>query len=148
MFRFSALGLLTACLTMLSGVASAYDPPRNGAPAEQRGYIASLPACDDPAILNDIAASFGAREWRFADGRLVVAAYERAVPVAFRPWGDDFIPRRFCSARARFSDGKLRQVDYSVREGLGFLGAWNVNWCVQGLDRHWTYQPDCTMARP
>ena len=29
------------------------------------------------------------------------------------------------------------------------IGAyWGVEWCVVGLDRNWSYNPACKMARP
>lgn len=146
MIRTASLGV--TALLMLAH-ASALASPRNDNPAEYRGFSANLPACDDPAVLGNITSAFGAREATYAGGALALTAYQRVSTRAWRPWGNDFIPRRFCSAKAYFSDGRYRQVDYSVRDGLGLMGwTWNVNWCVQGLDRHWTYQADCTMARP
>ena len=47
------------------------------------------------------------------------------------------------------SDGKRRPVYYSIIEDGGMIGwTWGVNWCVQGLDRNWAYNPDCRQARP
>lgn len=144
MIRSIMLGTMAAALLICLPATA-----RNDDPAEYRGYPGNLPACDSPSVLGELSSSFSARETRFADGRLSLAAYERIGEIGFRPWGASFIPRRFCTARAQFSDGRIRQVDYSVRDGLGFLGwTWGVNWCVHGLDRHWTYQADCTMARP
>jgi len=108
----------------------------------------NLPACEDPAVLGEISSWFNSREAKFW-GPLQAVAYDKVRPIGFRPLGDDFIPRRFCTARMALNDGTLHRVDYSVRENLGFLGlTWNVNWCVSGLDRHRTYAPDCKMARP
>jgi hypothetical protein len=144
MVRLSAL-----CTVMLLTQALGPAVAQNRDPAENRGYTASLPGCDDPAVLGSLSSSFSKRERRFADGRLAVAAFGHVKSLGFRPWGADYIPRRFCSATAQFNDGLVRRVDYSVREGLGLWGwTWDVNWCVQGLDRHWTYQPECQMARP
>jgi hypothetical protein len=108
----------------------------------------NLPACEDPAVLGQLSSWFNSREAKFW-GPLQVVTYDRIAPVAFRPWGDDFIPRRFCAGRVALNDGSLHRVDYSVRESLGLFGyTWNVNWCVSGLDRHRSYAPDCKMARP
>lgn len=108
----------------------------------------NLPACDDPAVLGEITSWFNSREAKFW-GPLQAVAYDRIRPIAFRPLGDDFIPRRFCSGRMALNDGSIHRVDYSVRENLGLFGmTWNVNWCVSGLDRHRSYAPDCKMARP
>ena len=61
------------------------------------------------------------------------------------------VPRRFCSAVATTSDGIRRKVDYSVRDGLGIIGAdWGIEFCVHGLDRNlaYAYATACRMARP
>jgi hypothetical protein len=69
--------------------------------------------------------------------------------VAWRPWGLDTIPRRFCTGTVTISDGSRRRIDYSVREDLGIIGAeYGVEWCVAGLDRNWAYNPACKMAQP
>lgn len=144
MVRSIMLGALA-----LAMVATAPASARNANPSETRGYYGNLPACDNPAVLSHISSGFASRETHFAGSMLAVANYDRIGQLGYRPWGADFIPRRFCTARVQLTDGALRRVDYSVRDGLGLFGwTWEVNWCVQGLDRHWTYQPDCSMARP
>lgn len=111
-------------------------------------FSASLPGCEDPAVLGEIRSWFNSREATYW-GPLQIVAFDKVQPIAWRPWGEDFIPRRFCTARVTTNDGKLRRVDYSVRERLGLFGmTWNVNWCVDGLDRHRSYAPGCQMARP
>ena len=61
---------------------------------------------------------------------------------AFRPWQSDNIPRRYCTAKAMLSDGKIRTVHYSIIEDGGFAGfGQGVEWCVIGLDRNWAYNP-------
>ena len=68
---------------------------------------------------------------------------------AFRPWQSDNIPRRYCSADVMLSDGKMRQVHYSLIEDGGFAGfGQGVEWCVTGLDRNWAYNPSCKAAKP
>ncbi|HJZ21039.1 MAG TPA: hypothetical protein VJ226_08780, partial [Bradyrhizobium sp.] len=67
----------------------------------------------------------------------------------FRPWQSDNIPRRYCSADAMISDGKMRTVHYSIIEDGGFAGmGQGVEWCVTGLDRNWAYNPNCRSAQP
>ncbi len=69
--------------------------------------------------------------------------------VAYRPWGDHAIPRRFCAARTLLSDGYETVTYYSIGEDLGFAGAtWGVEWCVVGADRNMAYSPRCKMAMP
>ena len=118
--------------------------------AENRTFAmyGNLPGCDDPAVLSEVTNRFNSRESTFW-GPLQAVSYDRIGQTGYRSWGADFIPRRFCSGRVLLDAGKFRRVDYSVRENLGLFGlTWNVNWCVNGLDRLRTHAPDCKMARP
>jgi hypothetical protein len=120
-------------------------------PAERRveEYDTKIPACFDPAVLEQIASQFAEKEAKFWQSPLTIAGYEKIRPVAWRPYGLDYIPRRFCTGTAILSDGVKRRIDYSVREGLGLIGVtWGVDYCVLGLDRNWAYAPACQMARP
>ena len=142
--------LAATLLTLaLAGAASA----REITPAERRenAFDTRFPLCEDTAVLERITATFAEREIRFWQSSLTIQAYERIRPLAWRPWGLDTIPRRFCTATAITSDGRRRQVDYSVQEDLGltlFGNTWDVQWCVRGLDRNLAYAPNCRAARP
>jgi hypothetical protein len=142
--------LSVACLTGFAAMAtsSRYVAPPDRAEERIIPMYGNLPGCEDPAVLGEITSWFNSREAKFW-GPLQALGYDRIRPIGYRPWGDDFIPRRFCTGRVALNDGSLHRVDYSVRESLGLFGyTWNVNWCVSGLDRHRSYAPDCKMARP
>jgi len=142
--------LSVACLAGFSALAASgrYVAPPDRAEERIIPMYGNLPACEDPAVLGEITSWFNSRESKFW-GPLQAVSYDRIRPIGYRPWGDDFIPRRFCTGRVQLNDGTLHRVDYSVRENLGLFGlTWNVNWCVSGLDRHRSYAPDCQMARP
>jgi hypothetical protein len=118
-------------------------------PAEQRvhPYIRALPACAAPAVLGDMSGAFASREANYWGTGLAIAAFDRVSERAFRPWGAEFVPQRFCTARGHFNDGKVRQVTYRIRETIHMFGnSWEVIWCVNGLDRHRTYAPGCEQA--
>lgn len=72
----------------------------------------------------------------------------------YRPWGPDFIIRRFCGAEALVVAGEgapPRQTAayYMVVDGGGFAGiGWKVHWCVVGYDRNFAYEPLCKMMKP
>lgn len=120
-------------------------------PSEKRviPYVADLPACGDPRVLAFISSRFSEREAKFWGSGMTLVEYSHIKPLAWRPWGLDTIPRRYCYAKVLTSQGTYHRVDYSVREDLGFLGiGWDVNWCVLGLDRNLAYSPSCRMARP
>jgi hypothetical protein len=148
--------LRTALLSLacLAGLASAdaagrrYVAPPDRAEERIVPMYGDLPGCNDPAVLSELTNWFDSREATYW-GPLRALSYDRIAQIGFRPWGDDFIPRRFCTARLMLNNGVFHRVDYSVRENLGLFGmTWNVNWCVAGLDRQRSYAPDCKMARP
>jgi hypothetical protein len=123
-------------------------------PAEEwaRSYqatLAKLPLCQDTNVLQRIANRFEETEKEYWNSSLTIVSFDSARPVAYRPWGLDFIPRRYCSASVTMSDNHRRRVEYSVIEDFNVAGwAWGVEWCVTGLDRAWAYRPNCKMARP
>jgi hypothetical protein len=120
-------------------------------PAENRVIPADgdIPGCQDTSVLGQVSAKFAEKEARFWNSSLTITAYEQIQRIAWRPWGLDYIPRRFCTATATISDGTKRRIDYSVREDLGIAGAvWGVHFCVHGLDRNYANAPACRMARP
>ena len=139
--------LVICCMLALAPAALA----RELTPAEKRifPYDSQLPACHDVAVLEKIASYFAEKETKFWQSSLRIVEYEHIRPLAWRPWGLDYIPRRFCTGKVVTSDGTRRQIDYSVREDLGIIGAtWGVDYCVLGHDHNWAYAPACKMARP
>lgn len=112
-------------------------------------YDAVVPPCDYPQALARIQSRFTTKEARFWNSDLTAIEFDRVRQVAFRPWVEGTVPRRFCSARVLTSDGRWRPVYYSIIEDGGMIGAnWGVEWCVVGPDRNWAYNPRCKMARP
>lgn len=141
--------LLTAVTLAVAGLAA---PALALTPAENRlGRYAAfpLPHCASPEVLGYVTSQFHSRETIYWHTGLQIGGYDRVRERGLRPWGANFVPRRFCSARAHMSDGHLRHVNYYVREILGPFGnSWEVTWCVTGLDRHRTYAPNCEQATP
>jgi hypothetical protein len=155
--------LVAATLAVSAGAALAHPPQM---PAEERyyGYDAQVAACDDPAVVGRIQSRFNWREGAHWNSTLQLTGVDHIRQTHFRPQGRDFIPRRYCTARALTSDGKHRTLVYNIVEDAGssgwhgslFLGlirfptpgSFNVEWCLDGLDRHRTYAQNCRMARP
>ena len=148
--------LLASLPALLLGLSAALLAPglagaRELTPAEKRTipFVAELPTCGDPSVLSQVSNSFADKEAKFWNSDLTIVEFERIQPLAWRPWGLDTIPRRYCTATATVSTGGKHRVDYSVREDLGFIGgSWGVEFCVTGLDRNGAYNPACRMARP
>lgn len=112
-------------------------------------YDGRLPACDNQMVLAKINFRFWAKEVRFWDPRLHIARFGETQQVAYRPWGEDAIPRRFCQVRTLMSDGTDTVTNYSIGEDTDFAGfTWGVEWCVMGYDRNMAYSPHCKMALP
>ena len=108
-----------------------------------------VPTCDAPWALSKISSRFTQKESSFWSSDLVIVSIDGVRQTAFRPGPPHTIPRRYCSGVAQVSDGVNRAIHYSIGEDTGLLGAaWGVEWCVEGLDRNWAYNPRCKMARP
>jgi hypothetical protein len=143
----SALLIVAGAVTWSASSATA----RPLVPAEDRysSYAGTLPACGDPAVFERIQSRFAATESEFWKTGLAIAGFERVREIGFRSNGLDYIPRRYCVARALMSDARVREVTYSIDEDLGIIGwGFEVEWCVSGLDRMLAYAPACKMARP
>jgi hypothetical protein len=112
-------------------------------------YDHEVPLCHEHGPLDHIIAHWGTKEYRFWNSNLELVGFEHIREVAWEPWPSGTIPRRFCSASVLVSDGKRRQIYYSIAEDAGMIGAtYGVDFCVVGLDRDWTYNPQCQLARP
>ncbi|GJE03326.1 MULTISPECIES: hypothetical protein [Methylobacterium] len=151
--------LAALALAALSGGALSPAEARSArqeiSPAEEREFPfdADIPGCQDLGVLEKVSNQFAEKESKFWNSSLTIVSYDRIERTAWRPYGVDFIPRRFCTAVATTSDGVRRRVDYSVRESTGIIGAtWGVEFCVHGLDRNLAYAyasaDSCRAARP
>ena len=94
------------------------------------GYEGRVADCG--AALPTITSQFQEKESSFWNSPLVIQAYGRIHETAFRPWQSDNIPRRYCSGDVMLSDGKMRQVHYSIIEDAGFAGFGRMAECKQG----------------
>src|SRR5262249_28627840 len=104
---------------------------------------------DAGSALDVIRSRFGDKEGQFWNSNLQIVNFERIREIAYRPWAEGTIPRRFCTGRALISDGRWRTVHYSIIEDGAMIGwTWGVQWCVVGIDRNWAYNPRCKMAQP
>ena len=140
---------LVAVLALATLMPAAMARPLVPAERRVRPFTAELPACADPGVLDTITSRFQQKESLYWNSALEIRDYDRVREYAFRRNGLDYIPRRYCSARARLNNDKLYQVTYWVGERLGIIGwSYGVEWCVQGLDRNNAFAPGCRAARP
>lgn len=116
------------------------------------GYDGAVPGCDWG--LGTISSRFATKESRFWSSDARVETFADVKEIAFRPWGDKAIPRRYCEAKvlvssAHYNAQRWTKVYYSIGEDMGFAGfTWGVEWCVVGTDRNLAYAPGCRAARP
>jgi hypothetical protein len=152
--RLACLTVLAALVGAASGSAQAGGNGQLRMPAENwtipySGSPAAIPACSDTGVQSTIASRFSDAESTYWNSSLTIVSFEKLRPVAFRPWGLDFIPRLYCTGEVTTSDGRRRSIDFAVGEDLGIIGAtYGVEWCIGGLDRSRAYAPNCKMARP
>jgi hypothetical protein len=139
-----------AALTILC-FASLMAGPAPAGPVERlfTRYHGHIPPCDSDWALHTISWRFGYKEWRYWGSRDSLTQFGPVREIAYRPWGPDYTPRRYCQAKVRVSDHRDTTVYYSIIEGGGFAGAsWGVEWCVVGYDHNLAYAPNCRAARP
>ncbi len=148
----AATALSAAVLAVTAAALFGAAHARPLVPAERRylPYTGVLPACDDPAVFERIQGRFHDREAEFWNTGLEILGLMEVKEIGYKTNGEDFIPRRYCTAQAYLNDEKKpRQLSYSINEDLGIIGfGFGVEWCVSGLDRNDAYAPDCKMARP
>lgn len=148
-------------LAMLLGVAwlaAAPSPARAASWLEMNFWLSGpnydnvVPSCE--AGLSEISSGFAEKESRFWNSPLEIVDFSQVRQIAHNAWVRGTIPRRYCRAVAYVSAGngmppRRHTVYYWIGEDTGLVGAtWGVRWCVVGLDRNWSYNPACKMARP
>ncbi len=112
-------------------------------------YDRVIPACDYQPALDRIIDRFGTKERRFWNSDLRIVGFDHIRETALLPWAAQSIPRRFCRASVRISDGLRHPIYYALGEDTGMIGmSFGVDFCVVGLDRNWAYNPACRAARP
>jgi hypothetical protein len=152
--RLTAVVLAAAVLMVAIPLASA--PPARSATIFEKEfwmsgprYSAKVPLCEERDPLKMIERRFSTKEGKFWNSDLKIVGFEKIQEVAWQPWAPGTIPRRFCSASVLVSDGVWRSMYYSITEDAGMLGvSYGVEFCVVGLDREWSYQPACHLAKP
>lgn len=150
--HFSLRAVLAASVLLIGAGAASADSLSHDSLARAEGrtipYSGDISACDAWWVLKEITLDFNWHEPNF-DSTLELVDFQRVGQVGYRTNGPQFIPRRYCAARALFNDGRVREVRYNLIEGGGFVGIGSgVEWCVVGLDRYHAYSPACRAAGP
>jgi hypothetical protein len=142
---FALAALVAAALT--SGTAQAANAFEKGIWLQGPRYDGDVPPCE--AMLGTVASQFAEKEGKFWNSALQITGFAKVREIAVQPWQSSNIPRRYCTAQAAISDGKVRTVNFSIIEDGGFASIGSgIEFCVIGLDRNWAFNPACRMARP
>ncbi|WP_354229213.1 hypothetical protein [Bradyrhizobium sp. F1.4.3] len=103
----------------------------------------SGPRCNDPAVIDRIAA-----EYR---GRHSASGFEgiHTGKASWKSWPQYLTPpRRFCEGQIKAWRGPERLI-YPLYYAIIADGpSYELEWCVVGLDRAWPYDQRCRLARP
>ena len=149
--RFAAVAAVAACGLLAAGApaAKAANWLEMNFWLSGPNYSGVVPACDSQQALDLIATRFAETERRFWSSTLSITDFEKVHEIAFRPWGPEYQPRRYCKGTVFTNDAKKRAIYYSIIEDGGFAGfGQGVEWCVVGVDRNWSNNPACRMMRP
>jgi hypothetical protein len=141
--------ILAAALLALCAGAAAASPRERAEDFYTLPYNGRMPACDDGVSLFEITQRFATAEAFTFHSPLRIAGFNNIREYAFRANGGEFVPRRYCVAKALFNDSSVRTIKYTIIERGGFM-SFNrgVEWCVEGLDRYRAYSPDCDLVGP
>ncbi|MGU3493315.1 hypothetical protein ACLBXM_04660 [Xanthobacteraceae bacterium A53D] len=112
-------------------------------------FTGNVPACTEPLALGTISMRFAETERMYWQNPANIVSYSDVREIANNPWGEGFVPRRYCSATAVTNDARQHKIYYSIGEDAGFQNtSWGVEWCIPAYDRSFAYAPNCQMARP
>ncbi len=143
----AALGL--SLLVPASLVPPAFGRPITPAERRESPLMGDMAACDDPFVLKQIGIRFGESEREYWASGLEITGFRDVRESGYRSDGYDYVPRRYCTATAAFTDLKERKVVYWVGKDLWFAGYGSLaEWCIVGLDRNHAYDASCRAARP
>ena len=141
--------VLAAVLLALGAAAAAAAPRERAEDFFTLPYDGRMPQCDDGVSLFEITQRFASAEAFTFNSPLRITGFNDIREYAFRANGAEFIPRRYCVAKASFNDSRVRTVKYTIVERGGLM-SFNrgVDWCVVELDRYHAYSPLCDVVGP
>lgn len=112
------------------------------------GQLDRIPTCADAGLASRVVDQFNDVERTYWQGRNTMTALAGMLENGFHPARDDKVARRWCRGVALFADGARREIVLELSADTGFVGiGYGLAYCVQGLDRHFTYAPNCRVLR-
>jgi hypothetical protein len=142
-FMRPALGLALAAMASLPGCGlyTLADNP-------EIGQLDRIPTCGDPSLAIRVIDRFNEVERTYWNGVNTMTGVENLTQRGFHPARDDKVARRWCEGTALFADGARRRMALELSADTNFVGIGpGLAYCVVGLDRHFTYAPNCRVLR-
>ena len=104
----------------------------------------SFPQCHDVKVLGKIVERFNWAEENTWKRGFFLQDIERVRERVVQNHPDRLIPRRYCRAHARLTNGRHPTLFFLIEGGQGFAGnSFNVEFCLNGYDRWNEYNGSC-----
>ncbi len=140
------------CLALFGLASTARADSQYTDPAERRfsPYVGDIDKCDDEHILTRIRGVWLTTQagiWHTP--QFAINSFDRIREISVRGNGTEYIPSRYCIARAHLADNSVHTAIYEIEEGQGIIGFGDgIEYCIVGLDRLFAYSPACSSLRP
>ena len=120
-------------------------------PAERRfsPYVGDPEPCDNSGAIARIEGQWRTTTNAYWHVDLQILSVDRIRELSLRGDGTEYIPKRYCIARAHMSDDSVHTLIYRTEESLGIIGFGDgIEYCLVGLDRNFAFSPACSSLRP
>ena len=140
-------GVLTVIFAALSH-AQLFCGAASAALLDPHIQTTSFPQCHDIEVLGMIVERFNRAEENTWHRGFYLKDIERVRQRIVQGTHVSQIPRRYCRAHARLTNGRHPTLFYLIEGGQGFAGnKFNVEFCLGGLDRWNEYDGSCRAFR-
>ena len=108
----------------------------------------TFPQCDDVKVLGQIVERFNWAEDKTWQRGFYLEDIERVRERVVQETHISQVPRRYCRAHARLTNGRHPTIYYLIEGGQGFAGnKFGLEFCLGGLDRWNEFDGSCRTLR-
>ncbi len=131
-----------------AGIALSSLAPAHSGQIDPFVQYKTFPQCGDIKVLGKIVERFNWAEEKTWQRGFYLEDIERVRERLEQSTRVSQIPRRYCRAHARLTNGKHPTLYYLIEGGQGFAGNhFNVEFCLGGYDRWNEYDGSCRVLR-
>ena len=149
------LALLLPLISLLAACDTRYDEPVTRPEAytaygmdPSNGLLSDLPLCRDIRLWDDARSKYNGIERDYRTTGVLMDEVLDVQQAGAHVKYDGKVARGWCEGKALFSDQIVRRVVLELGAGQGFAGTgYSLSVCVDGLDRHKAYSPNCSALR-